>query len=83
MTVLRKQPVALFVDRLCQQWIVRDREGNFWILPSVEDPCVNNARKPSRRRGTCVTVEKRGDLNITRGRVIKACSFLFFISSIQ
>jgi hypothetical protein len=44
MTVLRKQPVALFVDRSSQQWIVRDSEGNFWILPSVEDPWDH--RKP-------------------------------------
>jgi hypothetical protein len=36
-TVLVKQAVALFVDRSCQQWIVRDPEGNFWVLPSVED----------------------------------------------
>jgi len=34
----RKQLGALFVDRSCQQWIVRDPDGNFWILPSVEDP---------------------------------------------
>ena len=33
-----KQVVALFVDRTCQQWIVRDPEGGFWILPSVEHP---------------------------------------------
>ena len=39
MTALRtRKLVALFVDRSCQQWIVRDPEGNFWILPSVEDP---------------------------------------------
>ena len=29
--------VALFVDRASQQWIVRDPEGNFWMLPAVED----------------------------------------------
>jgi len=40
-TTLRKQVAALFVDRACQQWIVRDPEGNFWILPSVEDPWEN------------------------------------------
>ncbi len=38
MTDLRKQAVALFVERSCQQWVVRDPEGNFWILPSVELP---------------------------------------------
>jgi hypothetical protein len=38
MSLLEKKLVALFVDRSSQQWIVRDPEGNFWILPSVEDP---------------------------------------------
>jgi hypothetical protein len=33
-----RQLAALFVDRLCPRWIVRDPEGNYWILPSVEDP---------------------------------------------
>ena len=38
MTVPGKQIAALFVDRLSQQRIVRDPAGNFWILPSIEDP---------------------------------------------
>jgi hypothetical protein len=38
MTALRRQVVALFVDKSCQQWVVRDPEGNFWILPTREDP---------------------------------------------
>jgi hypothetical protein len=38
MTVLRKPMAALFVDKSCQQWVVRDPEGKYWILPSVEDP---------------------------------------------
>lgn len=30
--------VAIFVDRSCtEHWIVRDPEGNFWIVPSVEN----------------------------------------------
>jgi hypothetical protein len=33
-----KRKVALFVDRFNRQWVVRDPEGSFWILPSVEDP---------------------------------------------
>ena len=37
MSVLGKQSMALYVDRSCPQWIVRDAEGNFWILPSVAD----------------------------------------------
>ena len=28
---------ALFVDRLSKRWVVRDPEGNFWIIPSVEN----------------------------------------------
>lgn len=38
MTAERKRLVGLFVDRSCQQWVVRDPEGNFWLLPSVELP---------------------------------------------
>jgi hypothetical protein len=37
MPTLRKQVMALFVDRQSQQWIVRDPQGNFWIVPSVEN----------------------------------------------
>jgi hypothetical protein len=33
----RKQAVALYADRISQQWIVRDPEGNFWIVPCVEN----------------------------------------------
>ena len=29
---------AIFVARSSRQWIVRDPEGNFWLLPSVDDP---------------------------------------------
>jgi hypothetical protein len=38
MTTSGKQVAGIFVDRSCQQWIVQDIEGNFWILPSVEEP---------------------------------------------
>jgi hypothetical protein len=38
MLTMRKRTLALYVDRASQQWIVLDPEGNFWILPSVEDP---------------------------------------------
>ncbi len=38
MTTLRKPLAALYVDRSCRQWIVRDPEGDFWILPSTKDP---------------------------------------------
>jgi hypothetical protein len=38
MPALSKQRVALFVERSCRQWVVRDPEGSFWILPSVSHP---------------------------------------------
>jgi hypothetical protein len=34
----RNRTVALYVDKSSQQWIVRDPEGNFWIVPCVEHP---------------------------------------------
>jgi hypothetical protein len=34
----RKRVMTLFVERLCQQWVVRDPDGNFWLLPSVDNP---------------------------------------------
>lgn len=37
MMVVRKQGATLYVDRTSQQWVVLDPEGNFWILPSVEN----------------------------------------------
>jgi hypothetical protein len=30
----KKRLVALFADRLSNQWVVRDAEGSFWIVPS-------------------------------------------------
>ena len=32
--------VALYVDRATQQWVVRDRKGNFWSLPTANDAWV-------------------------------------------
>ena len=28
---------ALYVDRSSRQWVLRDPEGNFWILPSGDE----------------------------------------------
>jgi len=28
----------IYVDRSRQQWVVQDREGNFWLVPSAEQP---------------------------------------------
>jgi len=36
--VAPKRVVALYVDKACQRWIVRDAEGNFWILPPNDNP---------------------------------------------
>ena len=41
MLAVRKHLTALFVDRTNQQWIVRDPEGNYWILPVGDDPWDN------------------------------------------
>ena len=38
MTTSRKALVAVLAGRASQQWIVRDPEGNFWIVPSVANP---------------------------------------------
>jgi hypothetical protein len=32
-----KSVLALYVDRLTRQWILRDPDGNFWVMPPVED----------------------------------------------
>lgn len=34
----RKQVVGVYVDRSSQQWVVRDADGNFWVLPSSDNP---------------------------------------------
>jgi hypothetical protein len=33
----RRQRAVLFVERSSQQWIVQDPEGNFWLLPYVDN----------------------------------------------
>jgi hypothetical protein len=38
MLAVTKCMVALYVDKASQQWIVRDPEGNFWSLPSTDNP---------------------------------------------
>ncbi len=37
MLTLRKTVVTLFVDRSSQRWIVRDGEGNVWVVSSDDD----------------------------------------------
>ena len=47
--------VAIYVDRVSQQWVVRDPEGRFWMLPSADnawenrlpfEPAPDNALEP-------------------------------------
>jgi hypothetical protein len=38
MLAATKRVVALYVDRTTQRWIARDFEGNFWSLPSTDNP---------------------------------------------
>ena len=38
MMTVRKQIVSLYVERSSGQWIVKDGEGNFWIIPYDENP---------------------------------------------
>lgn len=35
MLTLQKNPVGLYVDRSSQQWIVRDPDGVFWMVPAM------------------------------------------------
>lgn len=42
MIATRRLSVAIYVDRTRpQHWIVRDLDGNFWIVPPVENPWDN------------------------------------------
>ena len=38
MLVASKRVAALYVDKASRQWVVRDSEGNFWSLPSTNNP---------------------------------------------
>lgn len=37
MSTVTKYRVALYVDRLSQQWIVRDPDGNMWSIPTGDN----------------------------------------------
>lgn len=37
MMTVRKHVTALYVDRSSQKWVLRDPDGNFWLVPSVDD----------------------------------------------
>lgn len=38
MYAVRKQPVAVYVDRASGRWVVRDHAGDFWQLPHTAEP---------------------------------------------
>ena len=38
MITVKKQIVTIFVDKSSQQWVVRDPDGNFWLLPAGDNP---------------------------------------------
>jgi hypothetical protein len=38
MLTVRKHVVAIYVDRSTGRWIVRDSDGNFWVLPATDNP---------------------------------------------
>jgi hypothetical protein len=35
---IRKPTVTLYVDRSTRQWVARDPDGNFWLLPLTHNP---------------------------------------------
>ena len=37
MMTMTKAVISLYIDRAARQWIVRDPEGSFWIVPSHDD----------------------------------------------
>jgi hypothetical protein len=51
MVASEKQMVTIFVDRACpERWIVRDAEGNFWLVPPTAHPWDHASPSNSRRR---------------------------------
>jgi len=38
MTTLVKRTVSIYVDRSSHQWVVRDPDGNFWVVPLDDNP---------------------------------------------
>ena len=44
MVAARTRVVAIYVDKANQQWVVRDGEGELWVLPMTDDPWAD--RRP-------------------------------------
>ena len=38
MLTVRSRALGIYVDRSTQQWIVRDADGAFWLLPVTDNP---------------------------------------------
>lgn len=43
----RNLMVSLYVDRVNQQWVVRDPDGNYWVIPPADDAW--SQRRPFQR----------------------------------
>lgn len=37
MLTIKQRIVSLYVDRASRQWIVRDADGDFWLIPVSEE----------------------------------------------
>jgi hypothetical protein len=44
MLTIKRQSVTLYVDRPSQQWVARDSDGDYWVIPAVDEPW--NHRQP-------------------------------------
>jgi hypothetical protein len=44
MTTLTRTSISLYTDRTTKQWVVRDTEGNFWLVPACEDGWARRER---------------------------------------
>jgi hypothetical protein len=42
----RKRAMTLYVDKSSQQWVVLDPDGNFWIVPNVDEKSPWDGRQP-------------------------------------
>ena len=38
MLAVTRPLVTLYADKVSHRWVVRDFEGNFWSLPSTDNP---------------------------------------------
>ncbi len=38
MLTVRRRAVSIYVDRVTGRWVVRDADGNLWVLPPSDNP---------------------------------------------